>query len=108
MGLEKKLKYLSFFPVIKKKNYKNLTKMQQNATIILTKGRSIFFFCWCNCWLTVCTYNMVGKNHLLLSKQGFFPTEGVQYEIQDAAGLPRWSGNNKYVQPTQYRHDGVQ
>ena len=37
MGLEKKLKYLSFFPVIKKKIYKNLTKTQQNATIILTK-----------------------------------------------------------------------
>ena len=80
MDLEKKLKYLSFFPVIKKKNYKNLTKMQQNATIILTKGRSLFFF-WC---------------------------KGVQYEIQNAAGLPRWSGNNKYVQSAQYRHDGVQ
>ena len=37
MGLEEELKYLSFFPVIKKKIYKNLTKMQQNATIILTK-----------------------------------------------------------------------
>ena len=54
--------------------------MQQNVTIILTKGRSLFFF-WC---------------------------KGVQYEIQNAAGLPRWSGNNKYVQSAQYRHDGVQ
>ena len=45
MGLEEELKYLSFFPVIKKKNYKNLTKLQQTATIILTKGRSPFFWC---------------------------------------------------------------
>ena len=37
MVLEKGRKYLSFFPVIKKKNYKNLTILQQNATIILTK-----------------------------------------------------------------------
>lgn len=36
-GSKEKGKYLSFFPVIKKKIYKNLTKMQQNATIILTK-----------------------------------------------------------------------
>ena len=41
MGLEEELKYLSFFHVIKKKNHKNLTKLQQNATIILTKGRSL-------------------------------------------------------------------
>ena len=77
MGLEKKLKYLSFFTVIKKKNYKNLTILQQNATIILTKEEAFF---WC---------------------------KGVQYEIQNAAGLPRWSGNNKRVQSKEHRDAGV-